>query len=172
MEQSLLMDHSFENRSQGQRTHRSILTHSALRQRAFLPYGYRTENTMESIRQQRVHKKTSLVLSKQCPRRSNLLSARIDAFGNVINPMNQLSEQRLVLRENSMRKKHNSPHMDEFYSISTANFVGDIPSSLELIVRDTKQKSTMEQNLFESMRRERLQQGRYRLLPITRAGHR
>lgn len=57
-----------------------------------------------------------------------------------------------------------------FLPISAANFVGDIPNALELVIRDSKQKVPIEQNLLESMRRERIQQGRYRLLPITRGG--
>lgn len=168
------MDSStFEHHTPNRRHNRSFLIESIKKDRGFLPFDYRTATTFESIRQQRSHKKTAIVLSKPCSHRANRLSPRIDAFGNFVNSMNHLSEQRLILKENVIRKKHNSSPVEDgqpgLRTVTTANFVSDIPNALEWIIRDSKQKPTMEKNLLESMRRERLKQGRYRLLPVTRA---
>lgn len=145
---------------------------SAARQRGFLPTDYRTANTRESIRRQRFHRTSPLVFSSISPRNSNRLPTRSDAFGNLTTSMNKLSEQRLVIREKTlMRNRHTSSPSEEqsLLPISNANFVGDIPNALESILQTTRQNSTLEQHLFETLKRERLQHSRYRLLPITRA---
>lgn len=101
-------------------------------------------------------------------------STRVDIFGNSTSSLSKLAEQRLILRDKSHRKKHNStPVADKseknLYNMSDADFATDIPNALELVLRNTKRKSTMERQLLETLKRERLQQARYRLLPINRA---
>jgi hypothetical protein len=153
---------------------RSILIDSAVQQRGFLPYDYRIGNTFESIRRQRIHHKVLSNLPPVSTQKFSGKSTRSDAFGNLTNKMSKLAEQRLILREKATRRQHNlsvmSDQQDKFSpTMSEADFATDIPSALELLLKKTKKKSTMERHLLEIMKRERLQQARYRLLPINRA---
>lgn len=104
----------------------------------------------------------------------NRSAKRSDVFGNSTNTMSKLAEQRLILRDKSGTKKHNSTPVlgkpdKSLYNMSDADFASDIPNALELVLKNTKRKSTMERHLLETLKRERLQQARYRLLPINRA---
>jgi hypothetical protein len=153
---------------------RSIIIDNAARQRGFLPYDYRIANTFETIRRQRSHYKASSKLPIVTSRTVNRPATRSDAFGNLTSSMSKLAEQRLVLRDKSGRKKHNSSpavdrHEKSFLAMSDADFATDIPNALQLISQNTKRKSTMERHLFETLKRERLQQARYRLLPVNRS---
>lgn len=155
---------------------RSILIENASQQRGFLPYDYRIANTFESIRRQRGYFKDSKcqfpIISPPVRNRSKI---SVDAFGNSTNSLTKLAEQRLILRDKSPRKKHNSTPINQKHfrptsqGMSDANFVSDIPDALELLCKNTNKKTKMEQHLSETMKRERLQQARYRLLPINRA---
>ncbi len=153
---------------------RSILIDSAARQRGFLPYDYRIANTFESIRRQRAKHKVTPKPSVICSPVFNRTSTHSDVFGNLTSSMSKLAEQRLILHEKSMRKKHHSTSVIDkkekgLYNVSDANFAPDIPNSLEIMLKKTPRKSTMERHLLETIKRERLQQARYRLLPISRA---
>ncbi|CAF0875820.1 unnamed protein product [Rotaria sordida] len=152
---------------------RSILIDSATRQSGFLPHEYRLANTFESIRRRRSEYKSSLKPSKIIPRTSFRTSPRLDAFGNLTSTMSKLAEQRLILRQKSIKKKPNSsPVFDKqegHIVMSDADFATDIPNALEFVLQNSKGKTTMELNLFETLKRERLEQARYRLLPINRA---
>jgi hypothetical protein len=154
---------------------RSILIDSANRQRGFLPHDYRIGNTFETIRRQRIYHKalsTFPVLPSTTYYRTSL---RYDAFGNLTSKMSKLAEQRLILREKFNGKQQNLPiihdQKEKYYShtMSDANFATDIPNALEYLFKKTKKKSPMERHLLDMMKRERLQQARYRLLPINRA---
>jgi len=153
---------------------RSILIDNAAQQRGFLPYDYRIKNTFESIYQKRADHKATSKLPAVPPPTFNRRSTRSDAFGNLTSSMNKLAEQRLILREKANRKKHNSipiigKHEKAFRTMTEADFATDIPNALELILKNKPRKSTMERHLLEALKRERLQQARYRLLPINRA---
>lgn len=154
---------------------RSILIDSAVQQRGFLPYDYRLLNTIETIRRQRSDPKHPSKLPEISQRPA--VVSRTDAFGNLTNRMSKLAEQRLILHEKTIRKspRHTnstSPRPEKNgYLLSDADFATDIPNALELMLRDSKKKSLVERHLFETMRRERLQQARYRLLPINRTPH-
>ena len=158
---------------------RSILIDSAVQQRGFLPHDYRLLNTIETIRRQRSDPKHSNKLpeiSQPFTQRPAIVP-RADAFGNLTNRMSKLAEQRLILHEKTIHKSPRntnsiSPKPEKNgYLLSDADFATDIPNALELMLRDSKKKSLVERHLFETMRRERLQQARYRLLPINRTPH-
>ena len=146
---------------------------NAAQQRGFLPHDYRIANTFESIRRQRSQIKSPSKYSTTTPRVSNHSTLRFDAFGNSTNSLSKLAEQRLILREKTNRKKPNSSpfgdKQERTLVASEADFATDIPSALNLIIQNTKEKSSIELNLFEKLRRDRLQTVRYRLLPINRA---
>lgn len=158
---------------------RSILLDTAVQQRGFLPNDYRLLNTFETIRRQRADPKRP----KKLPDISQSLSQRpaavprADVFGNLTNRMSKLAEQRLILHEKTIRRSPHHPQSispkseKSVYELSDADFATDIPNALELMLRDSKKKSSVERHLFENMRRERLQQARYRLLPINRTPH-
>ncbi|CAF0792293.1 unnamed protein product [Rotaria sp. Silwood1] len=152
---------------------RSILIDSAARQPGFLPCEYRLANTFESIRRRRSEPRSSSKPSTITPRTSFRTSPRFDAFGNLTTSMSKLAEQRLILREKLIKKKQNSSSFadkqEKHFIMSDADFATDIPNALEFVLQNTKGKTTMELNLFETLRRERLEQARYRLLPINRA---
>ena len=155
---------------------RSILIDSASQQRGFLPVDYRIANTFESIHRQRKHYKNSSSKFPVVPLpTSHHRSTHFDAFGNSTESLSKLAEQRLILREKSSRKKHNCTPMSgkkdqpQLQKMSDADFATDIPSALDLMLKTTKRKSIIERSLFETMKRERLQQARYRLLPINRS---
>ena len=153
---------------------RSILIDSAIRQGGFLPHDYRIGNTFESIRRQRIHHKTLSTLPPLPTQKFHRTATRSDAFGNLTNKMSKLAEQRLILREKATQRQHNMSVLSdqqEKYSptLSEADFATDIPSALEVLLKKTKKKSTMEKHLLDIMKRERVQQARYRLLPINRA---
>lgn len=167
LDQSFLIEHSSDLNA----INRTILINSAASQRGFLPHEYRTTKTMEIIRQERKNRKTPLIVSSTNQRQNNRLPMRLDAFGNANLTMNKLSEQRLILREKLLRKKLKTPMRNKDETNSTAlgqaNFASDIPNALELMIH-SKAPSAMEHQLYESLKRDHLQQGRYRLLPVTR----
>ena len=171
---SFIIVNSLDNDHANDLLTRSILIDSATRQRGFLPYDYRVANTFEAIRRQRSNIKPVTKMSATNPRIFNRTSTHSDVFGNLTSSMSKLAEQRLILREKSVLNRHNtSPAVDRheksFFAMTDADFANDIPNALELLEQNTNKKSTMEQYLFETMKRERLQQARYRLLPINRA---
>ena len=178
LDQSSILMHSFVNDHANDAFTRSILIENAARQRGFLPYDYRLANTFESIRQQRLNLKPLTKLPvlppPPPPVKSHSLSPRYDVFGNLITSMTKLAEQRLILRDKGHRKKYNSTSIidkqeKEIYTMTDADFATDIPNALEFVLKNTKRKSTMEQNILETFKRERLEQARYRRLPINRA---
>jgi len=157
---------------------RSILIENASQQRGFLPYDYRISNTFESIRRHRGYFKDSKSQFPVIAAPSSLRSRSkitLDAFGNSTSSLTRLAEQRLILREKSPQKKHNSTPTNSKHptpksqGLSDADFVSDIPNALELLHRNTHKQTHIEQHLTERLKRERLQQARYRLLPINRA---
>jgi len=153
---------------------RSILIDNAAQQGGFLPYDYRIKNTFESIYRKRAHHKSSSKLPAIPPPTFNRRSIRSDVFGNLTSSMSKLAEHRLILREKANRKKHTSTPIigkkeKAFRTMTEADFATDIPNALELILKNTSRKSIMERHLLEALKRERLQQVRYRLLPINRA---
>ena len=154
---------------------RSILIDTAVQQRGFLPSDYRLLNTFEVIRRQRVVPKVPWKLPDLPQRGPPIASARSDAFGNLTNRMTKLAEQRLILHDRKLRRSpanhtSSSPKSEKnTHEMSDADFATDIPNALELLLKDSKKKTLVERHLFENMRRERLQQARYRLLPINRA---
>jgi len=156
---------------------RSILIDNAAQQRGFLPYEYRIASTFESIYQRRQYAAHIKAASKfpviPTPKFSRT-SKHFDTFGNSTSRMSKLAQQRLILREKSSRKKHiSTPITDKqdkaFYDLSDADFATDIPNALDLVLKNTKIKSAVERHLFDALKRERVQQARYRLLPINRA---
>jgi hypothetical protein len=153
---------------------RSILMDNAVRQGAFLPFDYRVANTFASIRQQRSHPKASVKFPVIPSPIFKSPSTHSDAFGNLTNSMTKLAKQRLILRDISIKRKHNlKPVVDKLgkgsLTMSDADFSTDIPNAMELVSQTTTRKSSMEQNLLDALKRERLKQARYRLLPINRA---
>jgi hypothetical protein len=173
-EQSYIIVNSFDNNHTNDSLTRTILIDSAARQRGFLPYDYRIANTFDTIRRQRTTIKPPSKLSTTNPRVFSRTPTHSDVFGNSTSSMSKLAEHRLILREKSVRKKHNtSPAIDKheksLLAMSDADFASDIPNALDLISKITKRKSTMEQFLSETLKRERLQQARYRLLPLNRS---
>ncbi len=152
----------------------SILIDNAARRRGFLPYYYRTANTLEAIRRQHTHYKPS---SKLPPtflpvfHRSSTLSRLSD---NVTNSEGELTERNLIIHDKSIGKTHrSSPVLDKqannIRTINNTDFITEIPNSLEFVLQNTTRKSTMERSLFENLKRQRLEHTRYRLLPINRA---
>ncbi|CAF2517762.1 unnamed protein product [Rotaria sp. Silwood2] len=152
---------------------RSVLIDSAARQPGFLPYAYRLANTFDSIRRRRSEYRSTSKPSTITPRTSFRTSPRFDAFGNLTSTMSKLAEQRLILREKLIKKKQYSSQVGDKQEknviMSDADFATDIPNALEFVLQNSKGKSTMELNLFETLKRERLEQARYRLLPVNRA---
>jgi len=153
---------------------RSIIIDSAARQRGFLPYDYRIANTFETIHRQRAYYKSSSKIPTVASKNVDRSRTRFDAFGNITSSMSKLAEQRLILRDKLTRTKHNTtPAPDKLekssLAMSDADFATDIPNALQLICQTTKRKSTMERYLLETLQRERVNQARYRLLPINRA---
>ena len=146
---------------------------SAAQQRGFLPYDYRLANTFESIRQQRIKYNPSPRASPVGNRIPYRTSPRFDAFGNITSNMSKLAENRLILRENSLKKWQNPSQshdkQEKSAILSDADFATDIPNALDLILKNTKEKFSVELNLLETLKRERLHQARYRLLPVSRA---
>lgn len=148
---------------------RSILMESAAHQAGFLPNEYRLANTFASINRQRSELRSSPKANGSTPRIPPNTSPRFDAFGN-LTTMNKLAEQRLILREKANKRKFiSSPLFDKSLIMSDGDFATDIPNAIEMILKSSKSKPTMELNLFEALKRERLEQSRYRLLPINRA---
>jgi hypothetical protein len=152
---------------------RSILIDNAAQQGGFLPCDYRIKNTFESIYQKRTYHKPSSKLPPIPPPVFNRRSKRSDAFGNITSSMSKLAEQRLILREKVNRKKHNSTpiidkHEKASHTMNETDFAADIPNALELILKTTTRRSTVEKHVLEILKRERLQQARYRILPINR----
>ncbi|CAF2913703.1 unnamed protein product [Rotaria sp. Silwood2] len=129
---------------------RSVLIDSAARQPGFLPYAYRLANTFDSIRRRRSEYRSTSKPSTITPRTSFRTSPRFDAFGNLTSTMSGDKQEKNVI-------------------MSDADFATDIPNALEFVLQNSKGKSTMELNLFETLKRERLEQARYRLLPVNRA---
>ncbi|CAF3631162.1 unnamed protein product [Rotaria socialis] len=151
----------------------SVLMESASHRSGFLPHNYRLENTLASIRRQRLENKSIPKRSVSTSRVNTRASPRLDVFGNLTSKMSKLAEQRLILREKSNKNKQNPSSLfdkhDRSLILSDGDFATDIPNAIETLLQSSPFKSTMELNLFEVLKRERLQQARYRLLPINRA---
>ncbi|UJR15899.1 hypothetical protein I4U23_002822 [Adineta vaga] len=149
----------------------SILVNNAARRRGFLPYYYRTANTFETIRRQRSHYKPStkpsptfLPLFKRSPTRSSIID-------NSTNTTTELTELNLIMHDKSMGKNLSLLSLNEKQekAFLDTEFITEIPNTLELILQTSARKSTMEKNLFETLKRQRLEHTRYRTLPVNRA---
>ncbi|CAF1332831.1 unnamed protein product [Adineta ricciae] len=156
----------------------SILVDNAARRRGFLPYYYRTANTFEVIRRQRTHYKPSTKSSPTFLPLFKRSSTRLSTNDNSTNATTtttttKLTELNLIMHDKSMSKNPNSLSLNEKQDAAYLDkeFISEIPNTLELVLQHSTRKSVMERNLFETLKRQRLEHTRYRTLPVSRASY-
>ncbi|CAF1068244.1 unnamed protein product [Adineta ricciae] len=147
----------------------SILVDNAARRRGFLPYYYRTANTFEVIRRQRTHYKPSTKSSPTFLPLFKRSSTRLSTNDNSTNATTtttttKLTELNLIMHDKSMSKNPNSLSLNEKQDAAYLDkeFISEIPNTLELVLQHSTRKSVMERNLFETLKRQRLEHTRYR----------